>query len=371
MIISSLSVKTILDSRRDKTIQVSVNHQKASAPYGASVGKHETPTYRKTLSDDIKKIKSAKLKGIEINSFSDLKKIEKLLRKKLGANSLFALESAILKALAKSKKKELWQVISPNLKSPKLPIPLGNVVEGGMHAHNKCPPTFQEFFLISSKKSVKENVKILSSFHKQVKRKVKSQRKSDEGAWETELNNEQVLTALSKFKGVRIGIDAAVSAFYKDKEYYYNNNKVLDKNSQIRYINSLIKKYNLLYVEDPLDEEDFSGFSKISKKTLVTGDDLTATQISRTKKAIKMKSMNAMIIKPNQNGSLLDLAEIFKLCKKHKIKTILSHRSGETLDNALADYAVAFQADYIKTGIATKWRTVKLKRLIEIEKQSR
>jgi enolase len=99
----------------------------------------------------------------------------------------------------------------------------------------------------------------------------------------------------------------------------------------------------------------------------VVGDDLIATQIPRLKKAIKLKSINAIIIKPNQNGSLIELAEIFKICKTHNIKTIISHRSGETLDNALADYAVGFGADFIKCGISTKWREAKLKRLIEIE----
>ncbi|MEK6800435.1 MAG: phosphopyruvate hydratase, partial [Nanoarchaeota archaeon] len=117
-------------------------------------------------------------------------------------------------------------------------------------------------------------------------------------------------------------------------------------------------------------EEDFEGFSKIQRKnSLVIGDDLTATQLPRLRKAINAKSINAMIIKPNQNGSLFELKKIFETCKKHKIKTILSHRSGETLDNALADYAFGFQADFIKTGISTKWREVKLNRLIEIEKE--
>jgi len=94
---------------------------------------------------------------------------------------------------------------------------------------------------------------------------------------------------------------------------------------------------------------------------------LTATHFSRLKKAISLKSINAMIVKPNQNGSLLELKKIIDLCKKHKIKTILSHRSGETMDNSLADYAFAFQTDFIKCGISTKWREAKLKRLIQIE----
>ena len=102
---------------------------------------------------------------------------------------------------------------------------------------------------------------------------------------------------------------------------------------------------------------------------MIVGDDLTATQYNRAVGAIRTKSINAMIIKPNQNGSLLELKRIFGLCKKHGVATVLSHRSGETMDDALADYAVGFGADYIKCGVATKWREVKLKRLAEIEKK--
>ena len=117
-----------------------------------------------------------------------------------------------------------------------------------------------------------------------------------------------------------------------------------------------------------MQEEDFDAFSQINKKnTLVVGDDLTATHISRVEKAIKNKSINAMIIKPNQNGSLLEVKKIFDICKKKGIKTILSHRSGETMDSALADYAFGFGADFIKCGISTPWREIKLQRMIEIE----
>src|SRR3989344_2567303 len=199
----------------------------------------------------------------------------------------------------------------------------------------------------------------------------KSKEKSDEGAWQTPLNDEQIFQFLSAFKKVSFGTDVAASSFYKDSLYCYKN-KTLDKIFQIFYINSLIKKFNLFYIEDPLEENDFEGFPSIirSPHNLVVGDDLTATQISRLKKAIKLKSINAIIIKPNQNGSLLELQEIFKICKKNKIKTILSHRSGETMDDALADLSFGYQADFIKAGVATKWREVKLERLVEIEKNA-
>jgi len=373
MFLKRVNAKKILDSRRELTIEVSLNGVKASSPSGKSTSKYETPCFHKSLDWNIKFLNDAEF-NLEINSFYDLRKVESYLKekaklkdvKKFGANALFALESAILKALAKEKKLELFQLL--NIKPKKLPVPVGNAIGGGLHSHNKDAPTFQEFLLIPKNKTAKENFYTLQKIHAQLKNQIHSTKKNDEGAWQTSLNDEQIISLLSKFKDIRVGIDAAASAFYKNSEYSYKN-KTLNRNSQIYYINSLVKDYNLFYCEDPLQEEDFKGFSKIKRDSnhLVVGDDLTATQISRVKKAIRLNSINAMIIKPNQNGSLIELAEIFKICKENNIKTILSHRSGETLDDALADFAVGFQADFIKCGISTKWREAKLKRLVEIE----
>lgn len=371
MLIKSIHAKRIRDSRSEWTIEVSVNNCKASSPSGKSTGKYETPCWHKNIDWNIKAINNLKI-DFEINSFSDLKKVESLIKKRLklkdskmfGANALFALESAILKALSKDKRLELWQII--NSKAKKMPIPVGNAIGGGLHSHSKNHPVFQEFLLIPKSNSIKENVKIMNEVYSKLKAIIKSKKLNDEGALETDAEEENILELLTEFKSkIDIGIDVATSSFYKNNYYIYND-KSLSREEQIDYINELIQKYHLLYVEDPLAEEDFSGFSKINKKNLVVGDDLIATHKNRLKKAIKSKSINAIIIKPNQNGSLIELAEIFKICKKHKIKTILSHRSGETLDSALADYAFAFQADYIKCGIATKWRESKLKRLVEI-----
>jgi len=375
MLLKRVRAKKIKDSRNQDTIEVSVNGCKASSPSGKSTSKSASPLYKKSLQWNIKFLNSLDF-NLEINSFQDLKKLEALIRKKaklkdeksFGANALYALESAVLKALAKEQKQQLWQVINPRAK--KFPVPVGNAIGGGLHSHNPNHPIFQEFLIIPQSKSPKSNIKLMQTIHKKLKSSIKAKTKNDEGAWQTDLNNEQILEILSKIKNIRLGIDAAASAFYKNKEYLYKN-KALNKKSQTIYINSLIKKYNLLYTEDPLVETDFKGFAKIkhTPNHLVVGDDITATHKTLLKKAIKNKSINAMIIKPNQNGSLLELAEIIKLCKKNKIKTILSHRSGETLDPALADYAFGFQTDFIKTGISTPFREVKLNRLIEIERK--
>lgn len=378
MYIKEVRAEKILDSRGEPTIEVFINGIKASSPSGKSKGKHETPSWHKSFQWNINAISNFhELKNLKISSFSDLSLVESKIKRKFklkdakqfGANALFALESAILKALAKEQKKQLWEIIPRAGKIKKIPIPIGNAIGGGLHSHNKNAPEFQEFLLIPRGKTAKENYKIMKSTYSKLKSILKAHTINDEGAWQTSFSNEKVLEILSRFKNIKIGIDVAASSFYKDGNYFYNNETV-DRNFQIFFINSLIKKFNLFYIEDPLYEKDFSGFSKIKydKAHLVVGDDLTATQITRLQKAISSRSINAMIIKPNQNGSLLELEKIFRLCKKHTIKTILSHRSGETLDDALADYAVGFGADLIKCGIATRWREIKLKRLCEIER---
>src|SRR3989344_767927 len=372
MLIKGVHARKIKDSRKEETIEVSVNGSSASSPSGKSKGKYETPSFHKSLDWNIRAINSLIL-DFEINSFNDLVKLESFIKKKFnfkdakqfGANALFALESAILKAIAKEQGKQLWQIINPNAR--KMPIPVGNAVGGGLHSHNKESPDFQEFLLIPREKSIKANIKVMNQVYNKLKSLIKSNSKNDEGAWQTSFSNEQILNILSKFKQIRIGVDAASSSFYRNSYYSYKN-KSLNKKAQIYYINDLIKKYNIFYMEDPLEENDFRGFSSLTKRNLLVGDDLTATHFSRLKKAISLKSINAMIVKPNQNGSLLELKKIIDLCKEHKVKTILSHRSGETMDNSLADYAFAFQTDFIKCGISTKWREAKLKRLIQIER---
>src|SRR3989344_3391679 len=374
MRIDIISAKKIKDSRGEYTIEVSVNGVNASSPSGKSKGKYETPSYHNSLEWNVKAINSFKeLKNIEIKSFEDLSKVENLVRKKFnlknvkefGANSLFALESAILKALAKSLKKELWWLINSN--ASKLPFPLGNAVGGGVHSYNKNKPEFQEFLLIPRERKFETNLKIMNETYLKLGKILKSKKKNDEGAWECNKSNEEILEILGKFKDIKIEIDVASSTFYRNGNYYYKK-RIFDRETQIRYINYLIDKYKIAYIEDPIYEEDFSGFSRIIKKSLVTGDDLTATNIKRLNDSLKLNSINAMIIKPNQNGSLLELKKIFEICRKNKIKTILSHRSGETMDSALSDYAFGFQADYIKCGISGKEREVKLNRMVEIER---
>jgi enolase len=374
MLIKEVKAEKVPDSRGELTIKITVNGAGvASSPSGKSTGKYETKPYNTSMEFSVDEINHLNF-DFEVNKFDDLKKVENFICKKyhfrsarqLGANVLFALESAILKALAKEKNKQLWQIVNPKAKN--FPIPVGNAVGGGLHSSKfKVHPIFQEFEIIPNEKTFKDNANLMRKIYDEIGRMLNTEQKNDEGAWQAPIANKEALDILSEFKNkIKIGVDVASSSFFKNEKYNYQA-KSLDRDSQIKYMNNLIDNYDIFYLEDPLQEEDFLGFSRINKKHLIVGDDLTATQIPRLKEAIKHNSINAMIIKPNQNGSLLEIKKIFELCKANNIKTILSHRSGETMDASIADYAFAFEADYIKCGISTAFREAKLKRMIEIE----
>ena len=249
MIIKELSAKKIKDSRGEPTIEVSVNNCKASSPSGKSKGKYETPSFHISLNWNINAINSfQEIKVLNIFSFADLHLVEDLIKirfklknvKQFGANALYALESAILKALAKEKNKELWQII--NEKAKRFPIPLGNAVGGGLHSHNKNAPIFQEFLLASQGYSFKENYKIMKSVYSKIKNRLKTKAINDEGAWQTSLSESQILEVLSKFRKIRIGIDIAASSFYGKSKYHYKF-KSLTRKEQIDNINQLIKNF--------------------------------------------------------------------------------------------------------------------------------
>lgn len=372
----------IKDSRGDETILINFNGIVASSPSGKSKGKYEAVSYVKSLENDILTINKLKenIKKIKIERFEDLIEVEKLIRGKIGANSLFALESALLKLASKKQGKELYEFLGKK----KLPHLVGNCIGGGMHSHNKVKPDFQEFLFIPESK-IDYSINALDSCYynaeKILRNLGKLEGKNDESAWQTSLNNESVLEVMKDIKEniwdesltrVHIGIDVAASTFFNKKYIYKNPKKALTTEEQIDYIDSLIHKYNIFYVEDPIQEEDFESFSKLTRKNIagIVGDDLTVTNLERLKKAIKLGSINSIIIKPNQNGSLIDTKKVFDLARKNDIKTIISHRSGETMDITIADLAVAWGADYIKTGIQGKERRAKLERLREIESKS-
>jgi len=386
VVIKEVSAKEILDSREEKTILVSIKTNSgktfsASSPCGKSTGKYEVKPYKKSLEEDISTIKQFKKYFTEeiFEKFEDLKMAEDILKGHIGANTLFAFESAILKAVAHEKKKEIWEIINPDAKkTKKFPRLVGNCIGGGKHSEIKGrKPDFQEFLLIPDSKSIEKSEEINRKTKEKAEILVKKKDKNfngqrnDEDAWMTSLNEKEVLDILTELN-IPFGVDVASSGFYARNKYHYENPMLTRENGeQLDYIGNLIKNYHLLYIEDPFQEEDYESFAKLLKKfpnSLIVGDDLTVTDSKRLQKAIDKKSINAIIVKPNQCGSLIEVKKVCELATANNIKLVFSHRSGETEETILADLAFGFQADFFKCGITGKEREAKLKRLIEIEK---
>jgi enolase len=285
VVVKSVVGKSISDSRSEKTIFVSVSTNvgkfSASAPNGKSIGKYEAPSYRRDLEKAVETLRkfSDYFSDEIIDDFGDLRRIEDVVEGHIGANTLFALESAILKALAKEKKKEVWQLINPHAK--KFPRLVGNCIGGGKHSTGKRPD-FQEFLLIPKTSSVKEAFEILKDGKKEAffllrKKDEKFEgRKNDEDAWCVGLNEKEVFDTLSALK-IPLGVDVAASSFYKRKRYHYQN-PMLERSEeeQLSYVSNLIKNFGLFYIEDPFGEDDFLNFAKLHKKfpdSLIVGDD--------------------------------------------------------------------------------------------------
>ncbi len=376
MRIQDLKARIIHNSRGEKTIEVIVNKKyKGSAPSGASTGKHEVPCFSSQgISFSVHFINTRmKLVGVSLEEFSDLAVFDPFISE-IGGNAVVALQSACLQALSKGN-------IAPYLSSRlRFPIPLGNCIGGGAHTAFKSTD-IQEFLLIPQAKSFVERVRINKKVYDTIGKLTLAKKKTDEGAFVLPKTDEDVFSFLSSLLEsrdipARFGVDMASSQFYSGGKYTYSNfsslsqRKLFSTQQQIDLVNTWIKEYRLGYVEDPLQEEDFSGFSKVQRKrTLVCGDDLVTTNIGRLHIALKHKSVNSIIVKPNQIGSLVHTKEIVDLCRKKGIQTVISHRSGETMDPLIAHLAAAWHIPYIKTGIFGKEREVKLKELIRLERE--
>ncbi len=381
VVIKEVLAKAIFDSRKEKTIEIRIVTDfgifKASAPNGKSKGKNEAKPWKKSLEGDVKALNDFREYFSEdiLEKFEDLKRVEDIVEGHVGANSLFALESAVLKSMAKEQEKQIWQLINPQAK--KIPRLVGNCVGGGKHSSSEKKPDFQEFLLIPNLKSAKEMVELNKKIKDKIKTSLKKTdakfdgKKNDEGAWKTSLNDKEVLEVLDS-AGVPLGMDVAASSFFKRKKYnYFNPVLKRDADEQFGYLSNLISNFGIFYIEDPFEEEDFESFAKLLKKfpeVLIVGDDLTVTNPKRVKEAIEKKSVNAIIVKPNQTGSLRTVKEVCEIAKENGLKIVFSHRSGETGENILADLAFGFGADFFKCGIDGFGREEKLKRLVEIER---
>lgn len=398
-IITDIKARMIFNSRGAKTIEVDIISDdkflgRASSPSGASVGKHEAQSFKenspeKSL-DELNKNLS-KFIGIESQdprpTYDILKNIDNSENySKIGGSVAYAISLASVESASKALEIPLFKLLKPS-GDYKFPYPLGNILGGGSHA-GPGTPDIQEYLICPiGASNIIEAIEINIKVHTQLKTILEkldnnfTYGRGDEGAWAPNLNNDQALEVVEKAvsysgydlgKDVALGIDFASSSFWneKNKSYeYLRQGLVRSPNEQIDFVNNLIDKYHLIYVEDPVHEEDFEGMSIINKNNpecLITGDDMLVTNKNRVKESMKYKSCSGAILKVNQAGSLYDALEFANECNKNHIKLITSHRSGESIDSHISEIAIATSSKLLKTGVIGGERVAKLNQLVRL-----
>ena len=402
--IRNIHAREIIDSRGNPTVEVDVTLESgitatASVPSGASTGVHEALELR----DNDSKRYNGKgvlqaVKNVNEKIFPKLKGMDALNQKlidqtmieldgtesktNLGANAMLGVSLAVLKAGAKFKKEELYAYLGDKKILPRCMM---NILNGGAHAENKLE--FQEFMIIPSKEEYLDNLRmgaeVFHSLQKILKEKGLSCGVGDEGGFAPSIDNTKealdlIQEAIEKASyklgsDIFIGLDVAASEFYKDG-YYNLEGQKMTSDEMIDYYEDLISKYPIISIEDGLDQDDYIGWQKLTKrlgdKLQLVGDDLFVTNKKLLQKGIELKMANAILLKLNQIGTVTETLETIKLAQENGYKTIISHRSGETEDNYIADFAVGLGLGQIKTGsMSRSERISKYNRLIRINEQ--
>ena len=394
-IICEMQLRTILDSRGNPTVEADVYTEegfgRAAAPSGASTGLYEAKV--REPAQAIEEAEKNLLPSLIGEDSRDQIRIDSILREidgtndfsGIGANVAVAISLACAKAAASSLGLELFQYLGGAF-TPFLPLPLGNVIGGGAHAENATE--IQEFLVVAEgasgpKEAIFANAAVHRAVRELLKKHGKLSGKGDEGAWAPAIPDALAFELVNEAAGsvsdemdlsIRIGLDVAASQFWQEEGGIYRyRDKTRTTEEQIAYICELVDSFDLIYVEDPLHEEDFPGFAELTAQVgdrcLICGDDLFVTSTSRIVEGIAQGSANCVLIKPNQIGTLTDTFEAIDLAHTNGIDTVMSHRSGETTDMTIAHLATAFRCVYIKTGIVGGERTAKLNELIRIEEQ--
>lgn len=336
---------------------------------------------------NINKIIAPKLKGKDVLNQRELDNLMIELdgaenKSKLGANAILAVSIALCKAGAASKKVPLYEYISElsgKKLSSKMPLPMFNILEGGAHAKNGL--NIQEFIIIPQEKTFTGNLvvcnKVFQNLKELIKRNYKTVDFGDEGGFAPPVSKtEQALYLLKSAiedKEIKFALDCAASQFYKDGKYVLEERE-LTKNELLEFYEGLVSSFPIASIEDPFAEEDWQGFELIMRqlgaKITIIGDDLTTTNINRIKEAHNKLACNGVILKLNQIGTVSETIEASNLAKSFGWKTVVSHRSGETMDDFIADLAVGLEADFLKSGSPSQpERMVKYSRIIEIENE--
>lgn len=403
-IIQRVKARRIFNSRGEETVEVSIEtlggRGVAAAPAGKSRGLYEVEYYPpggvKEAVSKIQQLVEPKLLGVDA---SNQEEVDRLLHEadgtenfsNIGGNAAYAVSMAAAEAAAKSLGKPLFLHLAKTGEA-RIPLPLGNVLGGGKHA-GRGTPDIQEFLVLPEEaERIGEVYEATIKVHRLLGRMLESRLpdftggRGDEGAWAPRLGSEEALSMVveasekvSNEAGIRIrvGLDVASSSLWdrERKAYVYaSEGKILDEGSQVDFILNLIEKYGLVYVEDPLHEEDFEGFAELTAKAskfgcLICGDDLFVTNQVRLVRGVKLKAASAMIVKPNQVGTLTDTWKAVSVALKAGVIPVASHRSGETCDGKLAHLALAYNCPIIKTGVLGGERASKYNELIRIQEE--
>ena len=411
-LIDNIHARQILDSRGNPTIEVDVITEsgafgRAAVPSGASTGMHEAVELRD--GDKKKYMGKGVLKAVknvneiiaeELIGFHvfDQNLLDKIMleidgtknKSKMGANAILGVSLAIAKAAAMESGQSLFRYIG-GVNANTLPVPMMNILNGGSHADNSID--FQEFMVMPVKadtfsESLRMGTEVFHHLKKVLSDQGLSTNVGDEGGFAPNIKSneeaiEVILKAIEKagYKpgvDIFIAMDAAASEFYdaKTKTYHFkkSSGKKLKSAEMVDYWTKWVKKYPIISIEDGMDENDWTGWKqltdKVGDKVQLVGDDLFVTNVDFLKKGIDQGVANSILIKVNQIGSLTETINAVNMARRNSYKSVMSHRSGETEDNTIADLAVALNTGQIKTGSASRSdRMAKYNQLLRIEEE--
>lgn len=404
--ILQLKARQVLDSRGIPTVEAEVHTKrgfgKAICPSGTSVGVHEAIELRDNEKSFLGKSVNKAVSGVNFELALKLKgkdclkqkAIDSLLsgidgttnKSRLGANALTAVSIACAKAAARATKKPLFEYIArlASNKNPLIPMPLFNLIEGGKHAENDLQ--LQEYLLIpSGAESFSEAFQVAAEIHQTMRLSIVEKFGKSaaniglEGGFAPPLQKADdpiklILNAAKQLgyeKIVSIGIDCAASTFFKSEKYNWEN-KVISFEEMRKVYEELVTSYPVVLLEDPFAEDDWSSYCSFTKdfgaRIKIVGDDLTVSNTERINRAIHLNACNAVVLKPNQVGTLTEAIAASKLAKENKLSVLVSHRSGDSEDHFIADFAVGLGAEFIKSGApCTSERLSKYNQLLRIE----
>ena len=405
-LITDVRLRRVLDSRGNPTVEADVLTEsggfgRAAAPSGASTGEYEAVEL--PASEAIAAAREDAVPRLVGEVYAgNQREVDAALHaadgtddfSSIGANSAVAISMAAAKAGADVLGAPLFQHLGGTFRGEQFPVPLGNVIGGGEHA--KGGTHIQEFLAAPvGAPSVADAVFANAAVHGYVADLLDERDlaagKGDEGAWAPAVDDEAALELLAEaceavadevgFE-IRMGLDVAAAELYDaDEGVYRYGDRTRDPEEQVAFVADLIEEYDLAYVEDPLDEDDFEGYAdltdravdrsggkpRLSNRTLICGDDLFVTNTERLARGIEAGAGNSILIKPNQIGTLTDAFDAIELAVGNGFDPVVSHRSGETEDTSIAHLAVATGAPFVKTGAVGGERTAKLNELIRIE----